>query len=102
MDLWQKLKDHHRRVKDRPILDLFGEGRASAFSVRADGLLYDYSKTNIDDEARALLLALAEAKGVSARRAASVMSGNPKLAPDPDRRCVNRRRRAAPLSRPAR
>ena len=70
MDLWQKLSDHAARIAGRPILSLFGEGRAAAYSVRADGLLFDYAKTNIDDEARALLLALAEARGVAARREA--------------------------------
>jgi glucose-6-phosphate isomerase len=68
MDLWQKLSDCAERAKDRPILELFGEGRAAAYSVQTDGLLFDYSKTNIDEETRALLLALAEAKGVAARR----------------------------------
>ncbi len=70
MDLWQKLAERHQRVKDRPIMDLFGEGRASAYSVRTDGLLFDYAKTNIDDETRALLLALAEGRSVGARREA--------------------------------
>jgi glucose-6-phosphate isomerase len=68
MDLWEKLGAYRHRVAGRPILDLFGEGRAAAFSVRHDGLLFDYSKTGIDDETRALLLALAEASGVAARR----------------------------------
>ncbi|MDH3262583.1 MAG: glucose-6-phosphate isomerase [Paracoccaceae bacterium] len=68
MNLLRKLSDRGAKVKARPILDLFGEGRAAAYSVQADGLLFDYSKTNIDDETRALLLALAEAKGVAARR----------------------------------
>ena len=68
MDLWQKLSDRAAKVRQRPILDLFGEGRAAAYSVRDGGLLFDYSKTNIDDETRALLLALAEARSVAARR----------------------------------
>jgi glucose-6-phosphate isomerase len=70
MDLWQKLADRRAIASGRSILDLFGEGRAAAFSVRFDGLLFDYSKTNIDDETRALLLALAEARGVAQRREA--------------------------------
>ncbi len=68
MDLWQKLSDHRAATKDRPILALFGEGRAAACSVHADGLLFDYAKTTIDDEARALLLALAEAAHVREKR----------------------------------
>jgi len=70
MDLWQKLSDRRDLAEGRPIMDLFGEGRAAAFSVRFDGMVFDYAKTNIDDETRALLLALAEAKGVAQRREA--------------------------------
>ena len=44
--------------------------RAETFSIRADGLLFDYSKTAIDAPARALLLALAERAGVRERREA--------------------------------
>ncbi|MEO1796470.1 MAG: glucose-6-phosphate isomerase [Pseudomonadota bacterium] len=46
-------------VKDRAILDLFDGDRVEAFSVSADGLFFDYSKTNIDAETRDMLLALA-------------------------------------------
>ncbi|MCH2076454.1 MAG: glucose-6-phosphate isomerase [Rhodobacteraceae bacterium] len=46
-------------VADRKITDLMDASRASDFSVSADGLLFDYSKTNIDGEARDMLLALA-------------------------------------------
>ncbi len=46
-------------VKDRKILDLMDNERASAYSVQADGLLFDYSKTNIDSASRDELLALA-------------------------------------------
>ena len=45
-------------------------GRAAAFSVRADGLLFDYSKTTIDAGARDRLLSLAERAGLAARREA--------------------------------
>ncbi len=69
--MWQALKEHHAAVADRRILGLFSDAsRAGAFSVRAGGLLFDYSKTNIDDEGRALLLALAGAAGLADRRAA--------------------------------
>ena len=40
-------------------------GRAAAFSVRADGLLFDYSKTTIDASARDQLLSLAERAGLA-------------------------------------
>jgi len=68
-DHWQALKDHHAAVQDRRILDLFdAPNRAPAFSIRADAMLLDYSKTNIDDAGRHLLLTLAQAAGVEARR----------------------------------
>jgi glucose-6-phosphate isomerase len=56
--------------KGRHILDLFDESRASDFSVLADGMLFDYSKTNIDAATRAALVTLAEVSGVAEKRAA--------------------------------
>ena len=52
------------------IADLFAEdaGRAEAFSIRLDGMLFDYSKTHISSEARDALLDWAEARDVAARR----------------------------------
>ncbi|MGL6208599.1 MAG: glucose-6-phosphate isomerase [Paracoccaceae bacterium] len=67
--IWQALKDHHARTADRPILDLFADGtRAQSFSARAGAMLFDYSKTGIDDRARDLLVQLAERAGVAAKR----------------------------------
>ncbi|MBI1217855.1 MAG: glucose-6-phosphate isomerase [Rhodobacteraceae bacterium] len=69
MDHWEKLAAHHAGVADRSILSLFdADGRAEDFSARLGGMLFDYSKTNIDATGRALLLALAEAAGVAAKR----------------------------------
>lgn len=69
MDIWQALHDHHGTRGTRPILSLFdAPGRADAFSTRACGMLFDYSKTGIDEQARDLLLALAEGAGLAARR----------------------------------
>lgn len=68
---WDALKDHHAAVEGRRILDLFAEGgRADDFTAVADGMRLDYSKTNIDARGRDLLLALAEAAGVAAKREA--------------------------------
>ena len=67
------LKTHHAKVQDRKILSLFngnGASRASQFSARPDGLIFDYSKTNIDESALGLLLSLAESSGVAAQREA--------------------------------
>lgn len=44
--------------------------RAERFSTRADGLLFDWSKTAIDDTARDLLLQLARDSGLGEKRAA--------------------------------
>jgi glucose-6-phosphate isomerase len=69
---WGELRAHHDRVADRAIARLFDDAgtrnRAADFSVGAEGMLLDYSKTNIDAEARDLLLGLAQARGVAARR----------------------------------
>ncbi|MFV2052803.1 glucose-6-phosphate isomerase [Aliiroseovarius sp. YM-037] len=65
---WSDLKDLAGAVGDRRIEDLFDADRAGAFSVRADGMLFDYSKTNIDAESLKALIALAEIADVAAKR----------------------------------
>ncbi len=70
MTQFQPLLDHHAKVAGRSILSLFGANRAQHFSVAAEGLLFDYSKTNIDETGLGLLLALAEGAGLSAKREA--------------------------------
>lgn len=68
---WNALKTLHDRVQGRHILSLFDQtGRANEFSIDALGMLFDYSKTNIDEETRALLLDLAERAGLADRRSA--------------------------------
>lgn len=74
--LWAALAAHHTAHKDRTILSLFGApGRAEAFSARLaydDGessrLLFDFSKTLLDQTALSLLLDLARETGVPRRR----------------------------------
>ena len=67
---WQALKDLHA-AQSGTILELFADpGRAAAFSARADGMLFDYSKTGITAPVKAALLALAEAAGVAEKREA--------------------------------
>jgi glucose-6-phosphate isomerase len=68
--IWTALSAHHEGVKSRPILSLFDAERAAGFSARLGGMLFDYSKTNIDAEARGLLIDLAEAAGVAGKREA--------------------------------
>ena len=68
---WQSLLDHHKGQSGR-IADLFATDpdRAARFSARADGMLFDYSKTGIDARAKALLVELAEVSSLAAKRAA--------------------------------
>ncbi|MFZ1469055.1 MAG: glucose-6-phosphate isomerase [Paracoccaceae bacterium] len=70
-DKWAGLRAHHA-ADAGTIAALFAADphRAEKFSLRADGLLFDWSKTGIDATARVLLLDLAEASDVVGRRAA--------------------------------
>ena len=77
MTKWAKLQAIHAATANRHILDLFDATRAADFSVATDGMLFDYSKTNIDADTRAALVALAEASGVAEKRAA--MFGGEKI-----------------------
>ena len=77
MTKWDELQRLHDVNNGQHILDLFDESRASDFSVQADGMLFDYSKTNIDAATRAALVRLAEASDVAGKRAA--MFGGEKI-----------------------
>ena len=57
-DIWTRLKSHRQAQGDRRITDLFAAdpARARAFATQADGLVFDWSKTMIDADARDLLL----------------------------------------------
>ncbi|WP_212525964.1 glucose-6-phosphate isomerase [Actibacterium sp. MT2.3-13A] len=69
MTFWAGLRLQAEAAKERHIKDLFDDPRrAEAFSAEFSGMVLDYSKTNIDDPTRALLIALAEEAGVAARR----------------------------------
>ncbi|MEZ5779719.1 MAG: glucose-6-phosphate isomerase [Paracoccaceae bacterium] len=71
MSLWDDLRHHRNDHACQTILSLFDNPRrAQEFSIRADGLLFDYSKTSIDPHARDLLIRLAESAGVASRREA--------------------------------
>ncbi len=67
---WTKLKTHYDAIKDVHLRDLFARdaGRADRFTVEAPGLFLDYSKNRITDETMSLLLALAKARKIEARR----------------------------------
>ncbi|MCV6597753.1 MAG: glucose-6-phosphate isomerase [Mangrovicoccus sp.] len=72
MDPWQDLAAYHAGQGEISILELFAQDadRAERFSATLGDLLFDYSKTGIDDGARDRLIALAETTGVAARREA--------------------------------
>ncbi len=74
--MWRDLKGMAEKARSRGIASLFGDGRAAAFSVNADGLLLDYSKTTINADARAALIALSETRGLPERREA-MFTGEP-------------------------
>ncbi|NIY78575.1 glucose-6-phosphate isomerase [Celeribacter sp. HF31] len=66
------LKSMAEAAESRHILDLFAADveRAAGFSALSDGLLFDYSKTNIDAETREGLFDLLEQSGLKDKRAA--------------------------------
>lgn len=68
--IWDQLSGWHRRIQDRPIAELASADRARRFVATADGMVFDYARTGIDDTALVLLLKLAEASPLAARRAA--------------------------------
>ena len=70
-DIWAKLAAHHSAVSDRKILSLFeNTQRFTQFSLQDTGLLFDYSKTNLDERAIDLLTELAQCCDVPGKRAA--------------------------------
>ncbi len=69
--MWNALKTNHKMASDRHITELFSDAdRGAKYSVETDGLFFDFSKTNIDAQTRANLIALAQDAGVEARRTA--------------------------------
>jgi glucose-6-phosphate isomerase len=71
--MFDDLKRHAAAVDDRRIDSLFeNPDRADAFSVRLGDLLFDYSKTNIDETGRGLLIDLLDRADVAVKRDAMV------------------------------
>lgn len=68
--MWKDLKSHHAQVADRRFETICDAARAEAFSVRMGDMLFDYSKTNIDETARDMLIGLLDSTGVAAKREA--------------------------------
>ncbi len=67
---WKALQAHYEAARALKLRDLFttDPGRAERFSIEAAGLFLDYSKNRVTDETMRLLLDLAGARGVAARR----------------------------------
>ncbi len=75
--MWDALKTYAGTISGRPLLSLFDAAdRAEAFSVSVGDMLFDYSKTQLDDTARKLLLDVARSAGVEAARDA-MFAGQP-------------------------
>jgi glucose-6-phosphate isomerase len=68
--VWQDLDGMLGKVAERRIDDLFAlnPDRFAEFSARLGDMVLDFSKTNIDARTLGMLLDLAEARGVQARR----------------------------------
>lgn len=75
---WADLAAHRTRTVSQHLRELFAadDKRFSSFSARLDDLLLDYSKTAVHAETMELLLALAEAADVAAKRDA-MFAGEP-------------------------
>ncbi|HZO61653.1 MAG TPA: glucose-6-phosphate isomerase [Gaiellaceae bacterium] len=67
---WAALEAHAQEVRDLHLRDLFASdpARGERLVCEAEGIYLDYSKNRITDETVRLLVALAEDRGVAARR----------------------------------
>jgi glucose-6-phosphate isomerase len=66
---WQALERHHGQIAGRHLRELFAAdaSRGERLAAQAAGLYLDYSKNRIDDETIALLVKLAEERGLRER-----------------------------------
>ncbi|MDF3834735.1 glucose-6-phosphate isomerase, partial [Cupriavidus basilensis] len=69
---WRRLEAHVQAIRHAHLRDWFdgpqGEARGAGFVAEAAGLTLDYAKNRVTDTTMALLFALADEAGVSARR----------------------------------
>ncbi len=65
---WSRLKSAGDAAAGRGIADMLDDARAEAFAVTAGDLRFDYAKTAMSADDRALLLSMYDAAGVTARR----------------------------------
>src|SRR5215208_2335093 len=82
---WQALREHHRRLKDVHLRELFAAdpGRGETMTCAAGDLYLDYSKQRVTAETLELLVALAERAGL--RRRIDAMFAGEKLNVTEDR-----------------
>ena len=66
--MWNALRTHFEAVKTRRFETMLDTARADAFSAQAGDMRFDYAKTNIDEDGRALLIDLLDAAGVADKR----------------------------------
>src|SRR5262249_58084164 len=66
---WKALRDHHARIKDLHLRQLFADDpkRGERLTAEAVGLYFDYSKNRVTDETLKLLLRLADEVGLRAQ-----------------------------------
>jgi glucose-6-phosphate isomerase len=66
---WAALAEHHDKIKDLHLRDLFAAdpGRGERLTAQATGIFLDYSKNRITDDTLALLFELANQSGLADR-----------------------------------
>jgi glucose-6-phosphate isomerase len=64
---WTSLEQHHRKIKDVHLRQLFTDdpARGERLTIEADGIHFDYSKNRITDETLRLLMQLARESGLA-------------------------------------
>ncbi|SLN14652.1 glucose-6-phosphate isomerase [Pseudooctadecabacter jejudonensis] len=66
--MWNKLRAHYETVKTRRFETMLDAARAEDFAATAGDMRFDYSKTNIDADGRAVLIDLLDQTDVAAKR----------------------------------
>lgn len=67
--MWSEIEKRGAAAADRDIAKMFEKGnRESDFSLQFEDFLFDYSKTQMDEDDRAALIELAEAADLASRR----------------------------------
>ncbi|MEB8328468.1 glucose-6-phosphate isomerase [Flavobacteriaceae bacterium KMM 6897] len=63
---WKALGDHHKKIEDTQLKDLFASDRdrAKKFTLQSQGFFVDYSKNKITSETKELLIGLAKEVGL--------------------------------------